>query len=363
VARTLVVSDLHLGSRAGNDVLRREGVLEVLLDALEGVDRLVLLGDTLELRQGSVPSVLARARRVLERLGAWLGDRTVVLVPGNHDHALITGWLERRERPLELEQRWAPGDASFAAETCAAMLAPARVEVAYPGLWLGDGVYATHGHYLDLHMTVPTIERVALAISGRISLDSSRRWDDVHSPDDYEAVIAPVYAWVHAAAQSGRPSATVDGGRTVGAWQALRGKGRGTRALRRRALPIAFPWIVRAANAAGLGPLRTEISTDELRRAGLRAAGAMIERLAIDARHVIVGHTHRAGMVEGDEPAEWLTPNGVQLHNAGSWVYSGAFARGPESPYWPGTAVLVEDGSPPRLLRLLADRSAQALGG
>ena len=163
MARTLVVSDLHLGSRAGNDVLRREGVLEALLDALEGVDRLVLLGDTLELRQGSVPSVLGRARPVLERLGAWLGDRPVVLVPGNHDHALITGWLERRERPLELEQRWAPADASFAAETCAAMLAPASVEVAYPGLWLGEGVYATHGHYLDLHMTVPTIERVAAA--------------------------------------------------------------------------------------------------------------------------------------------------------------------------------------------------------
>ena len=102
----------------------------------------------------------------------------------------------------------------------------------------------------------PTIERVAVAISGRLSLDSSRRWDDVHSPDDYEAVIAPVYAWAHAAAQSGRSSATVEGGRTVGAWQALRGNGRGTRALRRRVLPMAFPWVVRAANAAGLGPLR-----------------------------------------------------------------------------------------------------------
>ncbi|HXR28744.1 MAG TPA: metallophosphoesterase [Solirubrobacteraceae bacterium] len=362
MTRTLVVSDLHLGSRAGNDVLRRDGVLEVLLDALERVDRLVLLGDTFELRQGSVPSVLGRARRVLERLGAWLGDRPVVLVPGNHDHALITGWLERRERPLELERRWAPAEASFAAEAASAMLAPASVEVAYPGVWLADGVYATHGHYLDLHMTVPTIERVAVAISGRVALDSSRRWDDVHSPDDYEAVVAPLYAWVQAAAQSGRSSATVEGGRTVGAWQTLRGSGR-ARALRGRALPLLFPWAVRAANAAGLGPLRTELSTDELRRAGLRAAGAMVERLAIDARHVIFGHTHRAGMIEGDEPAEWLTPNGVHLHNAGSWVYTGAFARGPESPYWPGTAVLVEDGSPPRLLRLLADSSARALGG
>ncbi len=362
MARTLVVSDLHLGSRAGSDVLRREGVLEVLLDALEDVDRLVLLGDTLELRQGSVATVLERARPVLERLGARLGGREVVLVPGNHDHALITGWLERRERPLELEQHWAPAEASFAAEACAAMLAPARVELAYPGIWLDEGVYATHGHYLDLHMTVPTIERVAVAISGRVSLDSSRRWDDAHSPDDYEAVIAPVYAWVHAAAQSGRSSATVEGGRTVSAWETLRGNGR-ARALRGRALPLVFPLVVRAANVAGLGPLRTELSADELRRAGLRAASTTVERLGIDARHVIFGHTHRAGMIEGDEPAEWLTPNGVRLHNAGSWVYSRVFARGPESPYWPGTAIAIESGSPPRLLRLLADRSAQELRG
>jgi len=354
VPRTLVVSDLHLGSRAENDVLRHDGVLELLFGALESVDRLVLLGDTLELRQGSVPEVLARSRQVLERLGATLGDRPVVLVPGNHDHALITGWLERRERPLTLEQRWAPREASFAAEATAALLAPAPVEVAYPGVWLADGVYATHGHYLDLHMTVPTIERVAVAISGRVSLDSSRRWDDVHSPDDYEAVLAPVYAWAQAAAQSGRSSATVQGGRTVGAWQSLRRSG-GSRALRTRALPLLFPWAVRGANALGLGPLRAEISLDELRRAGLAAMATTVERLQIDARHVIFGHTHRTGPVEGDEPAQWLTPNGVQLHNAGSWVQTRAFGTSTDSPYRPGGAVLVEDGQRPRLLRLLQD--------
>jgi hypothetical protein len=358
VARTLVVSDLHLGSRAENDVLRREGALGAMLAALEHVDKLVLLGDTLELRQGSVQDVLARARPVLERLGASLRDRTVVLVPGNHDHALITGWLERRERPLGLEQRWAPPEASFAAEATAAMLAPANVEVAYPGVWLADGVYATHGHYLDLHMTVPTIERVAVAISGRVSLDGSRRWDDVHSPDDYEAVVAPVYAWVQAAAQSGRSSATVEGGRTVGAWQALRAGGR-RRALRGRALPLLFPWLVRGANALGLGPLRREISLDELRRSGLRAMATTVERLQIDARHVIFGHTHRSGPIEGDAPAEWLTPNGVQLHNTGSWVHTSAFAsRGADSPYWPGGAILVEDGKAPVLLRLLDEETA-----
>jgi hypothetical protein len=61
--------------------------------------------------------------------------------------------------------------------------------------------------------------------------------------------------------------------------------------------------------------------------------------------------------------AEWLTPNGVQLHNAGSWVYSRTFlASGDQSsPYWPGNALLLDDGAPPQLLRLLADHPAGEL--
>ena len=359
MSRTLVVSDLHLGTRAGSDVLRRDGVLEELLGALDGIDRLILLGDTLELRQGDARAVLARARPALERLGERLGERPVVLVPGNHDHALLGGWLAQRPGPLELEQRCAPRETSFVAEEFAALLAPARLEVAYPGLWLADGVYATHGHYLDLHMTVPTIERLAVSVSGRVSLDGGRRWDDARSVDDYEAVVSPVYAWVYAAAQSGRASEAIEGGRTVKAWNALRPGRAG--ALRSRAFPLVFPSAVRALNAAGLGPLRSELSTAELRRAGLRAVSEVVERLRIDARHVIFGHTHRAGMLDGDEPAEWLTPNGARLHNAGSWVFSRAFSSDPESPYWPGTAVLVEDGAPPRLLRLLARRTSEQL--
>jgi Calcineurin-like phosphoesterase len=359
VTRTLVVSDLHLGTRAGVDVLRRDGVLEALLEGLEGIDRLVLLGDTLELRQGDVPTVLGRARGVLERLGERLGDRPLVLVPGNHDHALMGAWLASRTAPLELEERCAPAQASFLAAALAAMLAPATVEVAYPGVWLDEGVYAMHGHYLDVHMTVPTIERITVALSGRLSLDGGRRWDDARSPDDYEAVLAPVYAWVHTAAQSGRASEAIEGGRTVKAWNALRPGRAG--ALRWRAFPLVFPWAVRGLNAAGLGPLRSELSPAELRRAGLRAASVVVERLGIEARHVIFGHTHRCGMFEDDEPAEWLTPNGVRLHNTGSWVFSRTFSSGPESPYWPGTAVLIEDGEPPRLLHLLAERTAAQL--
>ena len=61
-ARTLIVSDLHLGARLGRDVLRRAAALAALLDALDGVQRLVLLGDVVELVEGD-PRAGARRRR------------------------------------------------------------------------------------------------------------------------------------------------------------------------------------------------------------------------------------------------------------------------------------------------------------
>jgi UDP-2,3-diacylglucosamine pyrophosphatase LpxH len=87
--RTLVVSDLHLGGRTGVDVLRDPVAREPLLEELARTSRLVLLGDTLELRHGPAREALARARPVLEAIGAALpAGAEVVLVPGNHDHAL-----------------------------------------------------------------------------------------------------------------------------------------------------------------------------------------------------------------------------------------------------------------------------------
>ena len=364
MARTLVVSDLHLGTRAGVDVLARDRVRETLLSALEGVDRLILLGDTLELRQTTFREVIERAAPALRAIGERLEGRTIVVVPGNHDHVLAAAWLGRHEQPLGLENRTAPERASHAAQELASILAPANVELAYPGLWVADGVYATHGHYLDLHMTVPTLERVAIAGSGRLTLADRRRWDDVHSPDEYEAVVAPLYAWLHTAAERGRPSEAVVGGRTVGAWNALRGNGNGNgngRALRLRALTAAFPLAVRALNAAGMGPLSSEISRSALRRSGLRAMAEVVERLRIQARHVIFGHTHRTGPLDGDSSSEWLTPNGTKLHNVGSWVFSQTFSRDSESPYWPGGAIVVADGAAPTLVRLLSDRDPQEL--
>ena len=68
---------------------------------------------------------------------------------------------------LGLEQRIEPRDAGPLAVALAEHAAPARVAVAYPGVWLRDDVYAIHGHYADIHTTVPTFERLAAGAMAR----------------------------------------------------------------------------------------------------------------------------------------------------------------------------------------------------
>ncbi|MGH2987841.1 MAG: metallophosphoesterase, partial [Solirubrobacterales bacterium] len=93
--RTVVVSDLHLGLGSGADLLRRARFREPLIAELEGVDRLILLGDVLELRDRPLAEALELARPFFDELGSAIGTGRVVLVPGNHDHAFAEPWLVR----------------------------------------------------------------------------------------------------------------------------------------------------------------------------------------------------------------------------------------------------------------------------
>ena len=228
---------------------------------MAGCDRLVLLGDLLELRHGPSRDAMNVARAPLQALGSALGpDREVVILAGNHDYDLIAPWLERRGREapapalgLETAAEPVPGDDLA---TIAEWLAPATVRAAYPGVWLREDVYATHGHYADLHLTIPTIERLAAGVMARIVGLAGR---GPTSAEDYEAALAPLYAWIHAMAQRIDPArgGSLHGG-SVRGWHALTGPGR--RGLRRRSAALAFPVVVAALNRAGLGPLRAELS-------------------------------------------------------------------------------------------------------
>lgn len=379
--RTLIVSDLHLGSVSRADLLRREEMRAVLIEALEDVDRLVLLGDVLELRHGPPREAMAAARPFFEDLGRALDGRELVIAAGNHDHALIEPWLALRGHapepaPLAAEQLLAPEEASPMLAQIASWASPADVRAAYPGLWVRSDVYATHGHYLDCHLTIPTLERLSMGVMSRVL---RRAPEDFRGPDDYEAVGSPVFAWRDAVARDGLTGDALNGIATVGAWRALRGgqdpppagaadgplggigaRGRAlSRALGRRALVAGFPLAVAALNRAGLGPLRAEVSGSELRRAGLLAMGEVAQRLGLGDSYVVFGHTHRPGPLPADDEREWRSSAGARLLNAGSWTYAPIFlgADAAESPYWPGAAVLVEDSGPPVVRRLLQDRS------
>jgi hypothetical protein len=229
----------------------------------------VLLGDVLELRERPLRDVLDDARPALEAIGAAMAGperaAEIVLLAGNHDHRLVEPWLRRRDRSvglgLEAEVTAATGDPLSA---CVGALAvdvadPAaprvRVRVRYPGAWLGDETWATHGHYADRHTTVPILERVSAGAMVRLA--ASR---DPRRAEDYEAALAPVYAWADALAEHtlpGRTRAERGPGGSEAMWRALSKRGGGPR---RRAVQAAFPVAIAALNRAGLGPLRADLS-------------------------------------------------------------------------------------------------------
>ncbi len=358
--RTAIVSDLHLGSAIGEDLARDPAVRRALLDEVASADRLVLLGDALELRELPLAAALDAARPFFEELGEAMAGRQVVLVPGNHDHRLAEPLLESNalaERPLGLEQFADP--AGEAASAVADWLGPAELRIAYPGIWLRDDVYATHGHYMDCHWRLPRLECVAAASVMR----AFGPLPEAPRPGDYERILRPVYALSFSLAQSGlayratRPSEQV--------WRTISGRNSTASRARRVALGAAIragvPATIWSVNRLLRAEFRADISPAAITSSGIAAASELAERLEVDGAHVITGHTHRGG--PGDGEADWALSGGGRLHNTGSWVFASAFHRPgtPPGPYWPGTVTWLEDDGPPRRVNLLLERSRDEL--
>jgi hypothetical protein len=152
--------------------------------------------------------------------------------------------------------------------------------------------------------------------------------DGFRTPDDYEAVLAPLYKLIYRSAQSRRAQRGVLAGkRLVRAWEGRLGY---------------------------RGPVR---------RPGLEAMAQVVDCLGIEADYVVFGHLHDPRPVTtGDD---WRTASGTQLVNTGSWVYEPAYL-GPSfdrSSYWPGTVTFVSSDGPPRLEHLLKGLAFAELGG
>jgi hypothetical protein len=358
--RTAVISDLHLGSATGEDLARDPQVRRILLDEIAAADRLVLLGDVLELRDLPLARVLESVQPFFGELGEAMAGRRVVLVPGNHDHRLAEPLLEELAlggASLGLEHRGLP--AGEPAGRIAAWLGDAELGIAYPGLWLRDDVYATHGQYMDCHMSLPRLECIAAAAIMR----AGGRPPEPASPADYERVLRPIYGFFFGFAEAGlarsafRPSER--------AWRSISGRRRNGNRARRIAIKAAVaagvPASVWILNRALRAEFEADLSPASITRSGIAAATEMSRRLQVEAAHVITGHTHRAGPEENE--AEWTLAGGGSLHNTGSWVYADALHHpgAPPGPYWPGTVTWVEEEGPPRRVRLLLGRSREEL--
>ena len=332
-----MISDLHLGARLRNCVLTKPEPLSRLLAALDSIQRLVLLGDIVELAQGRPQLAMADARPVLQEVGRRLGaDSEVTIVPGNHDVRLVRNWVRARGAALSRADA-VPLDASSELTELASWLAPARVTASYPGAWLADGVWATHGHYLDRHLLPESAFGIARGLLGRLPRSGA-------SPIDYEHARRPSLA--RTARWLPRPLAALldDLAELVRA--------------------STMPRAPRLLLHRRLAPLTSALLGLQMSRASIPALARVVHRLEIDADWVLFGHVHRLGPLPIDRPLQWQGPGGrPRIANTGSWVYEPLLVHraAPPHPYWPGGAVLLERGSEPRAVGLLDELDARSL--
>ncbi|TMK41446.1 MAG: hypothetical protein E6G56_04325 [Actinobacteria bacterium] len=331
--RTLVVSDLHLGNRLGRDVLRRAPGRDALLRALDDVDRLVLLGDIVELLEERRPQAMAVAEPVLRAIGARLGpSREAIVVPGNHDRAFVRPWWHAGGASAAVDGE-IPRDATPDLAEVTSWLEPARVRVHYPGVWLSPGVWATHGHYLDRHLLPESAFGIARGLLGRLPRAGA-------TPLEYEQSRALSVSRLEALLTRWLPrplAALADDA---------------AEALRAATMP-RVPQRLLSQRTATLNAMLLGL---QMRRASIPALARVAHRLGIDAEWVLFGHVHRRGPLVGDDARHWRGPGGrPRIVNTGSWVYEPLLvhrARAPH-PYWPGGAVALEPGREPRAIGLL----------
>jgi hypothetical protein len=220
-------------------------------------------------------------------------------------------------------------------------LAPARVTVRYPGVWLDDRVWATHGHYLDRHLLPESAFGITRGLLGRLPRDGA-------TPAEYDRAGGPSVTRVEAVLTRSLPrplAIALDD-------------------LAEVARRSTMPRIRRRVLRDRFAPVTARVLGEQMRRASLPALAHVVHRLGVDADHVVFGHVHRCGPLPGDDPRRWRGPGGrPALTNTGAWTYEALLLHraGPPHPYWPGGAVLIEDGQVPRAVGLLDHLDAAAL--
>ena len=202
----------------------------LLLGGLSTCDRLVLLGDVIELRQGPVREALAAAEPVLrrDRCGAGPGERgrDRPRQPRPSPGRRVAGTAaratpSRRRSGSSRRSTGSRGRRSRRSRVARRRRGCAR---AYPGVWLRDDVYAIHGHYVDRHTTVPMFERLGAGVMARLVARRGRLGQ--RAPRTTRRSLAPIYAWIHARRpeSDGRRQARQRTAHPSRAWRTLVGR-------------------------------------------------------------------------------------------------------------------------------------------
>ena len=344
--RTLVISDLHIAQAGGISVLEQPRPLGILLEELRQYDRLVLLGDTVELQDLPASRAFPIAEPILRAIGEAVGSgravsdavgsrraisgapgsrraisgapgsgRPIVLVPGNHDHVLVRNWAAAQGDSLERDAV-VPPQASPELAQIVSWLGSERVEVRYPGVWLTDRIWAAHGHHLNFYLR---------PVSSVGVLHPRRR--------QHPAELSLPSAYEHIPGSLSRQRV-------------------------RDGLP-ASRWHDHLVSRR-LAPVVSRVLDVQMRRHGLPAMAHVAHALEVDADYVIFGHVHRLGPLAHDESSQWLGLDGAQqLINTGCWRFEPIICQGrlTSHSYWPGGAVTIEADGVPRPVNLLADLS------
>ena len=94
----------------------------------------------------------------------------------------------------------------------------------------------------------------------------------------------------------------------------------------------------------------------------------VVERLGIEAEHVIFGHIHRRGSLSDDagraERAGLAAQRRHPPQHRQLALRAALLGRAvPQSPFWPGSMIVVGESGPPELVEVLTDVDREVLAG